>query len=222
MHFRLVANNNPRIWTKHAGVEVDPQENEWLLEARARDYSAAKNLPYGGPFEPLGKPGYVAKAEHMPKIAFFNRRAAKRHPPFWFFGYVLSSYSIIAPEFRDALLALEPDYHQMFPLDIWLLDRSARHRWYIINTLNNPSAIDFEKSNWEKNTANDGRLFYSELRVTDKPKPIIFLKRSLISDRHFWNDGTMGGSYTFVSSSLVTKIESLLKPAFDLIPTQYV
>ena len=35
MHFRLVANNNPRIWTKHAGVEVDPRENERLLEARA-------------------------------------------------------------------------------------------------------------------------------------------------------------------------------------------
>jgi hypothetical protein len=62
MHFELKANNNPRIWTKHAGVEVDPRENERLLEARARDYSAAKSLPYGGPFEPLMKPGYVAKA----------------------------------------------------------------------------------------------------------------------------------------------------------------
>ena len=221
MHFRLVANNNPRIWTKHAGVEVDPQENERLLEARARDYSAAKSLPYGGPFEPLSKPGYVAKVEHLPKTTFFNTRAAKRQPPYWGFAYVLSHYTIIAPEFRDALLALEPDYHQMFPLDIWLPDRSASQRWYIINTLNNPSAIDFEKSNWTKNTANNGSLFYSEPRVTDKPKATIFLKRSLISDRHLWTDGTIGGSCTFVSSSLVTKIESLLRPAFELIPTQY-
>ena len=222
MHFKLVANYNPRIWTKHAGVDVDPQENERLLEARARDYSAAKNLPYGGPFEPLGRPGYVAKAEHMPKTAFFNRRAAKRQPPFWRFGYVLSGYTLIAPEFRDALLALEPDYHQLFLLDIWLPDRSASQRWYIINTLNNPSAIDVEKSNWIKNTANDGSFFYTEPHATDKAKPTIFLKRSLIDDRHFWNDGTIGASCSFDSGALVTKLGSLLKPAFDLIPTQYV
>jgi hypothetical protein len=221
MHFRLVANNNPRIWTKHAGVDVDPQENERLLDARARDYSAAKNLPYGGPFEPHGKPGYVAKAEHMPKTAFFNKRAPKRHAPFWGFAYVLSYYSIIAPEFRDALLALEPDYHQMFPLDIWLPDRSASQRWYIINTLNNPSAIDVEKSNWIKQTANDGSFFYTEPQ-TDGAKPTIFLKQSLIHDRHFWKDGTRGANCIFVSGTLVTKLESLLKPAFDLIPTQYV
>jgi hypothetical protein len=222
MHFRLLANNNPRIWTKHAGVEVDPQENERLLEARTRDYAAAKNLPYGMPYDPLVKPGYVAKAEHLPTTAFFNRRASKRHPPFWHFGYRLSSYNIIAPEFRDALLALEPDYHQMFPLDIWLPDRSASQRWYIINHLNNPSAIDVEKSNWIKETAHDGSLFYCEPRVTDKPEPTIFLKRSLIHDRHFWHDGTIGANCDFVSGTLVTKIESLLRPAFDLIPTQYV
>jgi len=222
MHFELMANNNPRIWTKHAGVEVDPRENERLLEARARDYSAAKSLPYGGPFEPLMKPGYVAKAEHLPTTAFFNRRAGKRHPPFWFFAYALSIYTVIAPEFRDALLALEPDYHQLFPLDIWLRDRSASQRWYIINTLNNPGAIDVEKSNWIKNTANDGSFFYTEPRVTDKPKPTIFLKRSFIQDRHFWRDGTPGANCVFVSDTLVTKLESLLEPAFDLIPTQYV
>jgi hypothetical protein len=28
MHFRLVANNDPRIWTKHAGVEVEPMQNQ--------------------------------------------------------------------------------------------------------------------------------------------------------------------------------------------------
>ena len=222
MHFRLLANNNPRIWTKHAGVDVDPQENERLLEARARDYCAANDQPYGGAFEPLGRIGYVAKAEYMPKTAFFNKRAAKRQPPFWRFGYALSNYIVVSPELRDALLALEPEYHQLFPLDIWLPDRSASQRWYIINTLNDPSAIDFEKSNWTKNTANDGSFFYSERRVTDEPKPTIFLKRSLIENRHFWNDGTMGTSYTFVSDTLVTKLESLLQSAFDLIPTQYV
>jgi len=222
MHFRLVANNNPRIWTKHAGVDVDPQENERLLEARARDYCAAKSLPYGGAFEPLGRSGYVAKAEHMPKTAFFNSRAAKRQAPFWSFAYALSGYIVIAPEFRDALSALEPDYHQLFPLDIWWPDRSASQRWYIINTLNDPSAIDFEKSNWTQNTANDGRIVYSEPRVTDEAKPTIFLKRSLIHGRHFWIDGTIGASCTFVSDTLVTKLESLLKPSFDLIATQYV
>jgi hypothetical protein len=220
MHFRLMANNNPRIWTKSPGVDVDPQENERLLEARARDFSAAKGWPYGGPFEPLGRIGYVAKAEHMPKTAFFNRRAAKRQPPYWGFGYNLSGYSLIAPEFRDALLALEPDYHQMFPLDIWLADRSASQRWYIINTLNDPIAIDYEKSNWEKNTRTDGSIFYSEPGGYNRASKIFF-KRSLIHDRHFCHDGEKGQSYTFVSDTLVTKIESLLKPAFDLIPTQY-
>lgn len=167
MRFRLVANNNPRIWTRHAGVEVDPQENERLLEARACDFSAAKNLPYGGPFGPLGRTGYVAKAEHMPKTAFFNRKAAKRNPPFWRFAYALSNNTVIAPEFRDALLALEPDYHQLFPLDIWLPDRSASQRWYIINTLNNPSAIDVERSNWIKTDCQRWKFFYTETFATE-------------------------------------------------------
>jgi hypothetical protein len=65
-------------------------------------------------------------------------------------------------------------------------------------------------------------FFYSEPRVTDKAKPTIFLKRSLIGHTHFWNDGTIGASCTFVSETLATKLESLLQPAFDLIPTQYV
>jgi len=157
----------------------------------------------------------------MPKAAFFNQRAPKRHPPFWGFAYALSRYTVIAPEFRDALLALEPDYHQLFPLDIWSPDRSGSQRWYIIKTLSDPKAIDFEKSNWTRNVANNGSIFYSE-PFTDGPRPPIFLKRSLIHDRHFWNDGVLGQSHTFVSDSLATKLESLLKPAFDLIPTQYV
>ena len=103
MHFRLVANNNPRIWTKHAGVDVDPQENDRLLEARARLLRRQKPALRWA-FEPLGRSGYVGKSRAHAKKRLLQQKAAKRHPPFWSFAYALSVYMVIALEFRDVLL----------------------------------------------------------------------------------------------------------------------